>query len=276
MMTSVSGMRILVTRPQPQNGALCAYINARGGIAIALPTICFTPPKDIEAVKTSLKKINDQDWLIFMSPQAVKAALQFFHNYGVILEDYVKIAAIGEGTAFALAEQVPATSAGQSFKIAAVPSIWNSEGLLSLPDFELVMGQQIMLIRGEGGRDYLEKILKSRGANVLNCIVYQRTLPILPLEPYKKLIKNQQIHRIVSASFESIHNLKRLFDDDDWQYLKTVPLIVVSDRIKMLAQQLGFQTIWVAANAHHEAIVNACIAHDLKRAAANANAHDPV
>jgi hypothetical protein len=49
--------------------------------------------------------------------------------------------------------------------------------------------------------------------------------------------------------------LKTLIGHAGWTYLKELPLMVMSERIKMLACDLGFQTIWVARNAGQTAIL---------------------
>ena len=85
-------------------------------------------------------------------------------------------------------------------------------------------------------------------------IAYQRNLPVVDSKPYGALMKNHAIHVIVCTSFEGVQNLKKLLLES-WFYLKDIPLIVVSQRMKILAHHLGFQTIWVAESASHAAII---------------------
>ena len=127
--------------------------------------------------------------------------------------------------------------------------------MLALPEFQAVQGQKVAIIRGEGGRELLHQQLTERGAQVLHVIAYQRVLPEVEAAPILQMLKQHQLNAIVCGSFESVQNLKILLGDAGWPFLKELPLIVVSERIKMLAQDLGFQTIWVAQNASLEAVV---------------------
>ena len=160
----------------------------------------------------------------------------------------VKLAAVGAGTAQALREA--------GYQVSAYPNAeWSSEGLLALSEFQTVTGQKIAIVRGEGGRERLDNEFTARGAMVLHVIAYQRLLPTVDVKPYQQMLKEHAINAIICGSFESVKNLKILLAEEGWPFLKAIPLIVTSERIKMLANNLGFQTIWIAKNASHAAVV---------------------
>lgn len=241
---------ILITRPAPAGPVLCSLIEAQGAHAIHFPTIQFAPPPDQEALNQSIAMLDQHHWLIFISPQAVYAASPLIRKAWPVLPAHVKIAAVGAGTAQALAQA--------GYTVACYPTQeWSSEGLLDLPEFRSLTGKKIAIIRGAGGRELLANTLVERGAAVTHMIAYQRVLP----DRVKNLPwhdSNQKtIHAIVCTSFEAVQNLKKLFAEEAWSTIQQTPLIVVSERIKMLAHNLDFQTIWVARNASHEAILEA-------------------
>lgn len=252
-------LNILVTRPDPQGSELVALINDRGGNALFLPTIAFAPPPNLSAFQAAMKEIGKQDWLIFISPRAVLSSVAAISAAWPQIPPQVKFAAVGEGTAEALQKA--------GYHVDAVPSDWGSEGLLALPVFQQAMQQKMAIIRGAEGRDIIEKTLISRGAQVLNVIAYQRVLPEVDMQTYLVKIKQNKIDMIICTSFEGVRNLKILFGKDAFPYLQVVPIIVVSERIKMLAHDLGFQTIWVAKNASHQAIIDsiATYLHDVRK-----------
>jgi len=232
-------MFVLVTRPEPQGSELCKLIIAQGHQAISFPTMAFAPP----AKSPSFERLNEQDWLIFISPQAVCATVPYikFKN--------MKVAAVGAGTAKAL------YLAG--YIDVLHPEIeTNSEGLLALPPLQIVDGKKIAIIRGAGGREVIDKILCERGANILTIIAYERVLPKIDTEPCLNLLKNDSIDVIICTSYEGVRNLKVLLGESGWPYLKNKPIIVMSERVKMLAQDLGFQTIWVTRNPSQTAILD--------------------
>ncbi len=242
-------LRILVTRPHPQGEVLCKLIEARGGQAIHFPTIDFAPAPDPQAFHQAIAELGEQDWLIFNSPRAVYASVVEIRRTWPQLPEEVKFAAVGFGTAKALQEA--------GYNVAVIPQTeWSSEGLLGDPVFQSVQGKKIAIIRGAGGREVLDNTLMARGAHVLPVIAYQRILPQIPGYEVNQLLSEHQIDVIVSASFESVVNLKIMLGEQSWSALKICPLVVVSERIKRLAYDLGFQTIWVASHASDAAILD--------------------
>lgn len=247
-MKSQHQLSILVTRPDPGGTGLCALITAKGDKAIHLPTIAIKGPPDPEICRNQVKRIAAGDWLVFISPQAVYTGWPIIKEIHPYLTDKVQIAAIGPGTLRAL----------QAVGVQSVISPernFSSEGLLALSNFQSVDGQRIHIIRGSAGRDLLEKTLASRGAILFFVLAYQRTVPEIKMDPFLGLMQKKHIDVIVCGSYESVNNLKTMFGAHNWSLVTRIPLIVVSERIKELAQYLDFQTIWVAPNAAHEAIL---------------------
>lgn len=247
-MIELNGISILVTRPHPSGEALCHHIIKQGGLAVHFPTIVFGPPEETDAFQTVAKALPSQEWLIFISPQAVHASIPALSQMWPHFPSQLKLAAVGAGTAKALEDA--------DYKVAAYPKTqWNSEGLLDLPDFQTIAGKQITIVRGEGGRDELEKKLIARGAKISHLVAYQRLLPKIDVYPIYKLFKQHKIDVMMASSCQGVRNFKILLHALPWSYIKDIPLIVVSERIKNLALDLDFQPIWVAQNASHEAIL---------------------
>jgi uroporphyrinogen-III synthase len=243
-----SSICIMVTRPDPGGAELCEKIQSQGNIALHFPTIVFAPPKDEEEFMEGIAELGRQDWLLFVSPQAVRASVTAIRQAWPVLPRSVRFAAVGAGTAKALNEA--------GYNVACMPdSEWSSEGLLDSDEFQNIEEERVAVIRGEGGRELLEQILRERGAEVISVISYQRTKPNVDVAPYTALLNDGKIDMIVCTSFEGVANLKALFGKAAWEELRQVPLIVVSERIQDLALEEGFQTIWVADNASHEAIL---------------------
>jgi len=244
----MNSLCILVTRPDPGGEELCEQLQAQGDVALHFPTIVFVPPDDEAAFAESVSLVGDQDWLLFVSPQAVRASVPAIRRAWPVMPESVRFAAIGAGTAKALEEA--------GYNVAVTPDTeWSAEGLLDSPAFQEIEGQRVAVVRGEGGREILETILAERDAEVVSMIAYQRAKPKVDIKPYLILLKDDKIDLIVCTSFEGVVNLQELIGEAGWPMLKTVPLLVVSDRIKALARELGFQTIWVASNASHAAIL---------------------
>lgn len=247
-MINLKDWRILITRPEPQCSELAELIHALNGHPIKLPAIAFAPPSDLRAYKQALTALDECSWIIFTSPQAVYRSAKDIKTLWPQFSPLVKIAAIGAGTAKALTEE--------GLAVDALPANqWNSEGILDLPAFQHLADKQIAIITGEDGRELLEKTLKARGASVIKVVAYQRQLPVIDMQPFQTLLQQGQLDVAICTSYEGMRNLKILFGQSYWSQLQVLPMLVVSDRIKALAYELGFQTIWVAPNASHKAIL---------------------
>jgi len=248
-MINLQQMTILVTRPNPAGNELCRLIDAHGGKAIHLPTIEIVPiihPQLIE----NIKQIDQLDWLIFISPQAVYIGGQAIKKIWPTLPQHIKIAAVGAGTAQALKEM--------GYNVHVYPEMEaGSEGLLAVTEFSHIANKKIMIVRGQEGRELLAHSLEGRGAIVKHLITYERRKANININPYLDLLKTQQIDAIIGASVTAIQYLKELCGEIGWEYIKVIPLVVLSERIKTLAHNLGFQTIWITRNSSHIAFIEA-------------------
>lgn len=247
-MTDLQNEMVLVTRPEPQATLLCEQIVALGAKAFAFPTIAFAPPPNEKKFHQEIMLLDEQEYLIFISPQAVAASINAIKQAWPQLPSHLKIAAVGAGTARAL------TNAGLSVDLQP-NSEWSSQGLLDLPEFQKIENRKIAIIRGVGGRELLDTMLAERGAQVLPIIAYERVLPVIDNRDCLSLLQQGKITIIVCTSFESVSNLKILLGDA-WPHVLHLPLIVMSERVKLLAQGLGFQTIWVTPEASQAAILD--------------------
>jgi uroporphyrinogen-III synthase len=244
---NLHGLRVLVTRPKPMGDILCQVINTSGGIATYFPTIDICPPRTPSIYQMQLKKIDRQDWLIFISPQAVYATSELIHLDWPNFPPHIKIAAIGGGTAKALQHA--------NLRLDAFPTEnWSSEALLNLPEFSHLTGKKIALMSGEGGRDFLQDSLVLRGAIVSKIIVYRRVKPNVNTEPYCAMLRNNQLDCAVVTSGEGLRNLMELCASA-WSSLRELTIIVISSRMMDVASEYGFKQILLAKNPSHNAIM---------------------
>jgi uroporphyrinogen-III synthase len=240
-------LHILVTRPKPYGVEQCRQLKNHGYEVSYLPTIAFAGPPDQSAFLKAIRNLGEQKWLIFVSRESVHATHAEMKRQWPVLPAAIQFVAVGEGTAKALHEV--------GYHVALHPQEWNSEGLLNMREFQEVHSQKIAIIRGMGGREYIDQILRARGASILPVIAYQRELPKIDVTPFYEQFKHGEIDIIICTSFEGVRNLKILLGEMTWPYMKDISLVVVSERIKILARDLGYKRIWVARNASHAAIL---------------------
>lgn len=237
---------ILVTKPGEKGVALCHLLKNQGFNAIFFPTIAFIPPHDISAWTNLMPTLPTQDWLVFVSPYAVTVSKA--HLIPLLKTKTVKpkMIAMGMGTKMSLEET--------GLSVTLYPEKGGTDALLALPLLQHIAGQKIAIVRGEGGRTLLAETLIQRGAIVTHAIAYQRTL----MKNNHRLNHTPSIDSIdctVATSYEGIAYLKNRLQEEEWTNLQRLPLVVISERIKKLARDLGFKTIWVSSNPSNDAIL---------------------
>jgi len=248
----LSGVRVLVTRPKHQAENLSRLIEEQGGIAVRFPTLDIVP-RDDDAIKLSLTNLDRFQWVVFISVNAVNFALKA--NSGKIgYTESVRFAAVGKSTA-------------QAMKIAGLPvdlmpeNGYNSEALLAMPQLQQVEGQNFLIVRGEGGREQLATTLRSRGAAVNYLEVYKRIIPRIDSSPVMELLAQHRLDVITVTSAEALQNLSVMLGEknNNNKLLSLIPLVVVSDRIRCIAADMGFNRITVTDSPNDTAILETVI-----------------
>lgn len=234
--SKLQGLSILVTRPGEAGVALCNTLEKAGASVSLFPTIAFADPPSLSALIEGLSTLTEQDWIFFVSPQAVERFITYTDQYHLdrrLLS--ARIAAIGDGTARVL-EQAGMTPIVYPTENAT------SEGLLLLPEVSDMANKKVTIVKGVGGRTLLADELRVRGAQVQSLIVYQRVLPKIDAAALKIALNQKKIHVILSTSFDSVSHLCQLVGEASG--VQRVPLVVMSERVRQLARALGFVTVY--------------------------------
>lgn len=169
----MSSPTLLVTRPRPQCAAWLARLAELGVKAAALPLIEILPARDPGPVRGAWAVLPAADLAVFVSPNAVE---QFFAHAGTAWPAQTLAACVGPGSAQALlARGVPA---GQIVQPAADAASLDSEHLWAqLSPRRDWSGARVLLLRGDGGREWLAERLAEAGASVEAVTVYHRAAP---------------------------------------------------------------------------------------------------
>lgn len=246
----LNGACVLVTRPEHQAENLSRLIEQRGGIAVRFPTLEIVS-RDDNRIKSTLANLDKFQWVVFISANAVNFALKA--NSGKIPHTKsVRFAAVGQATA-------------QAMKMAGLPVDlvpehgYNSEALLMMPQLQQVEGQSCLIIRGEGGREQLASTLRSRGAEVDYLEVYKRIIPRMDSSPVVALLAQHRLDVITVTSAEALQNLSLMLGEKNNKLLSLITLVVVSDRIRCIAADMGFNRIAVTDSPIDTAILETVI-----------------
>jgi uroporphyrinogen-III synthase len=246
---TLDSAHILVTRPAHQAENLCRLISDAGGNPVRLPCLAIVPVEHDNAEQERLAGMAHVDWLIFVSANAVTMHQYYLDNAKMPRLRYDKCAAIGAATAEAMRQA--------GYPVAVVPHQgYDSEALLVRPELQAMAGQNVLIVRGAGGREVLAETLAARGAQVSYMDVYQRAKPITDASSVLNLLKQNQLAAVTITSGEALTNLLALLDGQQGRLLQ-LPLIVISDRIAHLASAKGFNQITVSDGPSDAAILQA-------------------
>lgn len=165
---------LIVTRPRPQCAPWLARLAELGVDAAALPLIEILPVSDASPVLAAWAALPAADLAIFVSPNAVE---RFFAHAGAASWPAHTLAAcVGPGSAQALAEHgVPAALIVQPATDAA--SLDSEHLWEQLSPMRAWAGARVLLLRGDGGREWLAERLAEAGASVEAVTVYHRAGP---------------------------------------------------------------------------------------------------
>ncbi len=246
-MTDLKQARILVTRPTHQAENLCALIRTNNGIPIRLPTLEIIPI--ILSADEIEQRLTSAIFVIFTSTNAVRCYCSQLDDAKMRDLKTKSCLAIGQATAQAL------KTVGLNVDLMPRHG-YNSEALLDLAELQHVLQKNIVIIRGENGRETLANTLVKRGAKVNYQDVYRREIPEIDCAEVSQLITQKQLNIITITSGEAIQNLVKMLPESQQDLLKKIPLIVVSERIQIIAKNLGFECISLAKTPSDDAILN--------------------
>ncbi|MDI4633721.1 uroporphyrinogen-III synthase [Pelomonas sp. V22] len=246
-------MRLVLTRPRPQCADWLARLAAEGIAAVALPLIAIEAGGDPRAAQAAWQRLPGALLAMFVSPNAVE---RFFvaRPQGEVWPADTLAATVGPGSAEALrAQGVPAELLRQPPADAASFDSEHLWPLLSSLDWR---GRRALILRGEGGRDWLADRLREQGAEVEAFHIYRRSCPQLD-EAEQGLLSEVQAapgrHVWLFSSSEAIHNLASLG-------FKPAPVslaIATHPRIADTARALGWPHV-VSARPDAAAVAAAC------------------
>ena len=250
---SLVGLNVLVTRPNHQAEFFCHSVEQLGGISIRFPTIAIIQKENPSSLN-SLISLNSFDYAIFISANAVEQTFKRLDKNE--FPTSLQCVAVGKKTAQALKHH--------GLSIAITPQTnYTSEALLAHPKMQSMQNKNVLIVRGEGGRELLAETLRKRGAIVKYAEVYRRGLPEYTNDQIRVLMKDNTISVITITSAESLNNLVTLFARIDRNYLRDIPLILGGNRILEAARQLGFkQALVVANNPSDDAMLQALLEWD--------------
>ncbi|OGA24118.1 MAG: hypothetical protein A3I01_14670 [Betaproteobacteria bacterium RIFCSPLOWO2_02_FULL_65_24] len=227
----LTGCGVLIIRPAGLGEELAQRVREEGGCAIVFPAIVVLPPTRPRHLEALIDRLHTFDWGVFVSPTAVREGLRAVQARRA-WPAQPRMAAIGRGTAAALH--------GLGFDNLTAPEApGDTEALLALPVFQDVAGQNIVVFRGEGGREKLARSLAERGARVEYAECYRRARPEADVSHLLERWRAGSVQAVCAASRESLANLRDMLGQEAAEMLWATPVFVPHPRVANAARELG-------------------------------------
>ena len=246
---TLAGKTVIVTRPVAQAQNILESLEVRMASTVHFPVISISASNNLTTTNKYFRDLASYQIIIFISANAVHYSMRTAKALGIKF-DNVSIAAVGPAT--------KAVLESYDYQVSIVPaSGFTSEALLNDPALQDIAQQNILIVRGEGGREHLRQTLESRDAKVDYAEVYLRQMPTTrnPIE-LNQLGSDETAILLYSA--ESAQNLWSLCSPKEQQWLTTVTFIVGSARISDAVTTLGIaKDSIIAENPSDEAMLAA-------------------
>lgn len=243
-MKRLTGIGVLVTRPEHQAHHLCQLVEAEGGAAVRYPALDIKPRPDRAAVRAAIGPADRYDLFVFVSANAVRFGADILGE-----QRDARIAAIGQATAAAI------NAVG--YRVSLMPQEGtDSESLLALPQLADLAGQRVLIIRGSGGRDQLREGMTARGAQVQYAEVYTRETAYPSMErkaEIEELWRQGGIKVFTATSVELLEALVGIVTPRCRELMHSTALVTGASRVADAAAQRGLGSPIVLADSPEDA-----------------------
>lgn len=216
----LTGVGVLVTRPDHQSSELIDAIVAAGGQPIEFPVIDIVP-RDTNRIEADLADMQSPDVIIFVSANAVAHGVRRIACRNSI------IGAIGSATKKAL------QSAGVRVEICPDGGS-DSERLLAEDALSNVAGKTILIVRGTSGREVLAETLRNRGAAVNYLSVYQsctHTPAADAMKSLEQIWRDGRVGAVMIMSVASLGSMLEILPPYCRKQLQKTRLVAPSTRV---------------------------------------------
>jgi uroporphyrinogen-III synthase len=246
----LTGIGVLVTRPEHQAHHLCQLIEAEGGAPVRYPALVIKPRPDRAAVRAATGPADRYDLIIFISANSVRYGADFLDQ-----RRDVPLAAVGQPTAAAL------NAAG--YRVSVMPAEGaSSEALLAMPQLAHMSGQRVLIVRGSGGRELLAEALATRGATVQYAEVYTRepARPSTQLQAeIEQLWRQGGIRAYAATSVELLEALVGIVTPRSRELMDSTALVTGSQRVADAAARLGLGSPILLADSPDDAALTGAL-----------------
>jgi uroporphyrinogen III methyltransferase / synthase len=252
----LSGKRVVITRAERQSVELVENLSKLGAVPILLPLVAFSAPEDFGPLDAALDRLEQFDWIIFTSENAVRAVVKragVRGNLRNVAGRRSRAAAVGPTTAAA------AERAGFFVDYQAET---HSGAALANELGEKLRDQTVFLPRSDRANPDLPQLLKDYGAEVTEVIAYRTVTPVNLDEQKIAAIVNGDVEAILFFSPTAVEHFVGIVGKEKLRDLQNRLAITAVGPITANAlHQAGVDTLLVAEDTTTDAVIVALKPH---------------
>ncbi len=254
--TGLAGVRIVITRAAAQSDALARELTVRGAIPVVVPLVSFAEPEDFATLDAALAEIQQFDWIVLTSAQAVRAVIKRGEELKLNLSrtaSKLRIACVGPMTADA------AEKAG--FRVEYVAEMHTGAGLAAELGRRL-QGAKVFLPRSDRANPDLPSALKRHGAVVTEVSAYRTLRPTAVDERNLRQIADGTADAVLFFSPSAVRHFAELFGSEQLPTLQDKLAIAAVGPVTARALcEVGVSSAVVATDTTASAVIEALEKH---------------
>jgi uroporphyrinogen-III synthase len=194
--TDAPAVAVVVTRAESHDGPLSTQLRSLGLNVLLWPAVRTAPPAG-NSLERALAHVQDFDWIVFASRQAVTAVIRWLPR----LPQGVRVAAIGRATAQVLQ--------GRGFAVDLMPNEANAAALVDAFAAVGCGGAKILYPASSRALPTITQGLTQLGAEVRQVEAYRTEAALLDADDCRAWIDREVIGAVTFASPSAVIELER-------------------------------------------------------------------
>lgn len=247
---------MVITRSAEQSAAVARELSARGAIPVVLPLVSFADPEDFAPLDAAIVKIEQFDWIIFTSAQAVRAVVKRslkLKNPLIQAGGKLRIASVGPVTAEA------ARDAGLSVDYVAG---MHTGAALANELGKRLFGMKVFLPRSDRANPDLPPVLMRHGARVSEVVAYRTLRPTEIDQRNLRQVAEGDADAVLFFSPSAVQSFVSLFGGEQVRKLQDKLCIAAVGPVTASAlREAGVVRVVLAADTTVAAVIKALELH---------------
>jgi uroporphyrinogen III methyltransferase/synthase len=254
------GRRVVVTRSQEQAQELVDRLENAGAQPILAPTFRLTPPEDPEAIDRAAASVDDYQWVVFESANAVTRFL------AALARGPRDLRALGAASVCAVGPFTAERLIASGIKPDVVAAESGAEPIGDVIEAKApVANRRVLVIRPDHLRDVVGEDLTRRGAIVTDLIAY-RTAAASPdsqaAQELYRLLLDGKVDAVTFTNPTAVARFASLIGEEQAaDLLNTTVVATIGPVTAAAATELGIKNALVAGTYTVEGLVDSLIGH---------------